>query len=438
MGFKKSTSIKVMPGVTVRVSTTGVSAYAGRTKVAGTSSSSRRPAARTAPQRRAAPVAPPRPTSLPKPGLLAPKEEKALYAYAVSGQTPGLDGLVLQHPVYGHAAAALLGLQQFREGNYEAAALQLRSAIHGPAPIETNPFVLKYLPGFTYDLEIAGGVIVCLPLTGAALTLVLAEALQSLHRGDEAIHYVEQLDPTYPALLSLTELYSDRGDWDEVLRLTDRVPVDSEVTALLAILRSQAHLELGQLVAAKECIKPLTASKKYSENIRFKALVHRSNISLQEKAYGRAVADLEKILAENSQVQGIREAIAEINRARLEADRQKADAAAQKAAEAQRLREDKAAEAQRQREAKAAQAQRAREEKAAAKLAQKATPVIQTGVISLSDDGADNGEIPEASAPDSQAGNTDKIPGFYPDPEGIAPFRYWDGHSWTSRVRMTQ
>ncbi|WP_442860097.1 DUF2510 domain-containing protein [Arthrobacter sp. zg-Y179] len=27
---------------------------------------------------------------------------------------------------------------------------------------------------------------------------------------------------------------------------------------------------------------------------------------------------------------------------------------------------------------------------------------------------------------------------FYPDPEGVAPFRYWDGEAWTSRVRMTQ
>lgn len=364
---------------------------------------------------------------MPKPGLLSPKEEKALYAYAVSRQAPELDPLVMQHPIYRHAAAALLGLQLFQAGNYEAAAVQLRGAVHGPAPIETNPFLLKYLPGFNYDLEIAGGVIVTLPLTNAALTLVLAEALQSLQCGDEAIQYVEQLDPTYPALLSLTELYSDRQDWEEVLRLTDRVRVESEVTALLSILRSQAHLELGQLVAAKECLKPVTASKKYSENIRFKALVQRSNIGLEEKAYGRAVADLEKILAENSQVRGIREAIAEINRAKLEADQQKANVAAQKAAEAQRLRE-----------AKAAEAQRAREEKAAAKRAAKETPVIQTGVISLSDDEAGNQDDAVPLGPDAPDRDTGKAPGFYPDPEEVAPFRYWDGRSWTSRVRMSQ
>lgn len=442
MGFKKSASIKVMPGVRVRVSTKGVSAYAGRTKIMGTSTSSsvRRTTARRAPSRTSAPrpAAMPKATPAVKPGVFAPKEEKALYAYAVTRQVTELDPIVLQHPIYGHAAAAILGLQHLQSGNNEPCVQALQAVVHGLSPIETNPFLLKYMPSFTFELEVAGGVTAQLPLTNAALTLALAEALQSLSRIPEAIQYVEQLDPTYPALLSLTELYSDLGDWEEVIRLTDQLPVNSELTALLAILRSQGHFGLDQLVAAKECLKPLTASKKFSDNIRFKALALRSNINLEEKAYARAIADLEKILAENSQISGIREAIAHVNQARLDAELLKADAAAAKVAETTRAREQKATETQRLREEKAAEALRLREEKAAAKLALKNVPVMQTGVINLSDDFEMDAPSPIVQMPATPDRDTSKEAGFYPDPEQIAPYRYWDGKAWTSRVRMTQ
>ncbi|WP_434614654.1 DUF2510 domain-containing protein [Arthrobacter sp. A5] len=381
--------------------------------------------------------------------MLAPKEEKALYAYAVTRHAAELDPRVIQHPVYGQAAAALLGLQHLQAGNNEACVQALQSVIHGQPPIEANHFMSKYLPHFSFELEIAGGVTAQFPMTNAALTLALVEALQSLQRIPEAIEYVEGLNPTYPALLSLAELYSDQGNWSEVIRLTDSLPVDSELTGLLAILRSQAHFELDQLVAAKECLKPLTASKKYSDNLRFKALALRSNISLEEKAYARAIADLEKILAENSQISGIREAIADVHQAREDAEQLKAQAVAAKAAEtlrireekgaeAQRLRDEKTAEAQRLRGAKAAEALRLREEKAAAKLALNATPVMQTSIINLSDDLEKEAPVINDKPASDLAVDSANEPGFYPDPEGAAPYRYWDGKAWTSRVRMTK
>ncbi len=457
MGFKKSTSIKVMPGVRVRVSTKGVSAYAGRTKIVGTSTaSSRRSTSHRAPARKtttrptavrnSAPA--PRYTPAAKPGMLAPKEEKALYAYAVTRHMAELDPKVMQHPVYGQAAAALLGLQHLQSGNNEACVQALESVFHGKSPVEANPFMSKYFPNASFELEIAGGVTAQFPVTNTALTLALVEALQSLQRIPEAIKYVEELNPTYPALLSLAELYSDQDNWEEVIRLTDSLNVDSEITGLLAILRSQAHFELDQLGAAKECLKPLTASKKYSDNLRFKALALRSNISLEEKAYGRAITDLEKILAENSQISGVRDAIANVHQAREDAEQLKSQAASaktaealrirtEKAADAQRLRDEKTAEAQRSREAKAAETQRLRDEKTAAKMALHATPVMQTGIINLSDDHVEEAPAPKTNSTFDVAVDTPKKAGFYPDPEGVAPFRYWDGKEWTSRIRMT-
>ncbi len=460
MGFKKSASIKVMPGVRVRVSTKGVSAYAGRTKIMGTSTSvtrrttsgrasARYTATRSTAVRIAAPAPAPRSTPAAKLGLLSPKEEKALYAYAVTRQVAQLDPLVLKHPVYGQAAAALLGLQHLQAGDSEACVQAVQSVIHGQPPIEANPFMSKYLPSFSFELEIAGGVTAQLPLTNAALTLALVEALQALERIPEAIQYLEQLDPTYPALLSLTELYSDQCDWEEVIRLTDLLPVDSELTGLLAILRAQAHFELDHLVAAKECLKPLTTGKKFSDNLRFKALALRSNISLGERAYARATADLEKILAENFQIAGIREAIADVDQARADAERLKAEAVSAKAAatvrarkemaaEAQRLRDERTAEMQRKREAKAAENLVLREEKASAKSALNNVPVMRAGIINLSDNVELDSLAPVEETLVAPMSPTDREAGFYPDPEEVAPYRYWDGDSWTSRVRMTQ
>lgn len=469
MGFKKSTSFKVMPGVRVRVSTNGVSAYAGRTKIAGTSSSAKssRPQARRAPARTATAQAAVRTVPLAKPGLFAPKEEKALYAFTVTRQVAVLDPLVLQHPAYAPVAAAILGIQHLDSGEMEQSVQTLQSVVHGLSPIESNSFVTKYLSTYGFDLEIAGGVTARFPLSQTSLVLALAEALQSLERIPEAIQYIEQLDPSHPALLSLTELYSDLNDWDEVIRLTDNIPVDSEITALLAIMRSQAHFSLEQLVAAKECLKPLTASKKYSDNIRFKALAMRSDISFAEKAYARAIADLEKILSENSQIPGIREALQYVNNVKAGEERQKAQAAQDKAAEAirvrdkkkaereaealalreekeaaaLRLREEKQATALRLREEKQAAALRLREEKAAALYARQNPPVVQAGIINLSDDVetvdlALPSQIVEATVLPVEV-STSKEPGFYPDPEGVAPFRFWDGSEWTSRIRMT-
>lgn len=395
-----------------------------------------------------------------KPGVFAPKEEKALYAYFVSRKEVQLDPVVMLQPVYAQAAHALLGMQFMVAGPIDDCIRSLQFALTGPVPLELNNFLNKYLPDYRFELEIAGGVSVVFPISSDSVSLAIAEALQSQNRLDEAINCVEQLTASYPALLSLAELYSEKQDWREVVQLTDNIEVGSEIGALLAIIRSRAHLQLGQLTAAKECLKPLTASKKYSDNLRFQALALRSSISLEEKAYSRAIADLEKILAENSQVPGILHALEAVHAAQRDSEQEKLRAAENKAVEAEqareakkaetlRLREEKAAEVIRARDEKAAEtlklreekaaaAARLREEKAAAKLALQNVPVMQTGIINLIDD-SEADHVPQPSQPQSEPTPTKAETleaGFYPDPEGVAPYRYWDGESWTSRVRM--
>ena len=204
---------------------------------------------------------------------------------------------------------------------------------------------------------------------------------------------------------------------------------------MLAIFRAKSHLALGEFVAAKECIKTLTASKKYGSGLRFQALALRSEISLAEGAFARATADLEKILAEDSSVPGLREAMTRIQRRQQEVEHEKSDAARQKVHAAEQKRE----QAERAKDEKRAEAERVRAEKAAERerlMARRAAPkpALQAAVIDLS---FDEDALPAASEPAAaqpEAGGL--LPGFYPDPQEVAPFRYWDGSAWTSRIRI--
>jgi hypothetical protein len=428
VGFRKSTSFKVMPGVRVRVSTNGVSTYVGGRKISPRKvpASPRTGTARTSTTAPAqAPV---------RPGMFAPKEEKVLFAFLSQPDALSLEETVLAHPQYALLGNALLGLRHLIYGQTDRAVEYLRAALSLDGEVESHAFTRKYLSGYRLTLGIAGGVSVELPLSHDAVTLALAEGLQIQGQTRTAVYYVEALDPSYPALLSLADLYVELEDWHEVLRLTNGFGVDSEITAMLAIFRAKSHLALGELVAAKECIKPLTASKKYGSGLRFQALALRSEISLTEGAFARATADLEKILAEDSSLPGLREALARIQRRQQEIEQEKSDAVRQKARAAEQKRE----EAERAKEEKRAQAERVRAEKAAARerlAAERAAPkpALQAAVIDLSFD-EDDGISDEPELAQAEAGGL--VPGFYPDPQEVAPFRYWDGSAWTSRIRM--
>lgn len=430
MGFKKSTSFKVMPGVRVRVSTSGVSTYVG-----GRKTTARRNPASSRPTPVRMPTSAPA-TAAARPGLFAPKEEKALFTFVSQPEALSLDEAVLAHPQYAKLGNVLLGLRHLIHGRTDPAVDYLRAALSLGGGLESHAFTQKYLAGYRLTLGIAGGVAVELPLSHDATTLALAEGLQIQGQTQAAVYYVEALDPSYPALLSLADLYIDLQDWNEVLRLTNGVGIDSEITAMLAIFRAKSHLALGELVAAKECIKSLTAGKKYGTGLRFQALALRSEISLAEGAFARATADLEKILAEDASVPGLREALTRIQHRQLQVGQEKLDAAREK----ERAAELKREQAERAKEEKRSEAERVRAEKTAERerlLAQRSAPkpALQATVIDLSFD--DDDALPAASEPSPVQPNAGALlPGFYPDPEEVAPYRYWDGSAWTSRIRM--
>lgn len=431
MGFKRSTSFQMVPGLRVRVSASGVSVNGRR--VSSSSGSGRSGSrARSVPRTRYTPP----PPSAPKPGLLSSREEKSLFAAVAERKALDVDDAVRFHPKFEKVAHALLGLRMLEVQQLERAADYLQHAVSSPGDIVHHPFVQKYLPDFDYELSIYDGISASLPLGETLLRLAGAEALQALGRLQEAVQLVEGAVPSVPAALSLAELYGETGRWDEVVELTDGLIVQDELTAGLALLRAEAQLNLTNYTAAKECLKPLTTSKRFGPEIRHAALALRAEIQAKEGAFSRARADLEKILAENSRYPGLREALTDLERREDALTTAKEQEKQRVAAEKDRAAAAKREEQARARDEKKAEAERLRAERTKARQTRSASAVAHAGFIDLTAEVDSPAVSPAALSVDTN--DTPRDPGFYPDPEGVAPFRYWDGSAWTSRVRMTR
>jgi tetratricopeptide (TPR) repeat protein len=324
MGFTARKSFKVMPGVRMTVSKGGVSTSAGvrgarvtrtasgrmtrtvglpgsgmgHTKTIGGSSSRRTSAAPVA--------AAPAPA---KPGFTAPKWEKELHRAVTEGKYADLPQIAQTYPEAAPLAAAIDGLLTYSNGDHGRALEVLGWAWGTGQPIEDHPFTRKYLASGTITLGVADGVSAVLPLSRDAIGLALAELHQEAGNMPHAIAVVEALDPSVIAAVSLAELYIEAGRFDDVVDITNGVGNDDDPSALLVAFRGIALRELGHHTAAREAFKEALKSKSRDAAIRHRALVERAASFVAEGKASLARKDLERVLAEDSNYPGVREAL---------------------------------------------------------------------------------------------------------------------------------
>lgn len=312
MGFSYRKSIKLMPGVRMTVSKSGVSYSAGGkglrvTKTAsgrvtrtvgipGTGLSSTKSVSSTrSSSRKTPPPAPPRP---PKPGLLASKGEKALYKAVEANDIPALERIVQEHPDHAVVAATVAALWHLRADD-GARAMTLISWVLGTGQEPTTqPLYVKYVHA-QFTLAVAPGVSVTLEPNRDALGLLLAELHQNAGDLDAAIAVVEGLEPTTITAVSLAELYSASERHDDVIDLTNGLVNDDDVTALLLTYRGRAFRALGQTIAAREALKEALKSKKRDTAIRHQALIERALTYVDEGKPAQARKDVERVMAED-------------------------------------------------------------------------------------------------------------------------------------------
>lgn len=306
--------MKLAPGVRLTFSKTGVgmSMGAGGARYTVHSSGRRTVSARTGVPgvyyqeslgRRSAPEPPTAPRK--KPGLFAPKGEKELYK-AVEAQDPRAIAQVgEEHPELRLAASTLAGLMLLDGDPAESERLLAEAFATGRDPAEDR-FVSGYLVT-RVKLSIATGVTAELPVGRDAVGLALAELEQREGDPHGAIEVVEQLEPSTYAAVSLAELYAQAGRWDDVVELTEGVENGDDCSALLCVFRGEAFRHQGFYDAAYEVLKTALRARSRAPEIRHLALAERAQNYLAQGKKAQARKDLERILAEDSTYEGVRE-----------------------------------------------------------------------------------------------------------------------------------
>ncbi|WP_251036332.1 lipopolysaccharide assembly protein LapB [Arthrobacter sp. ISL-28] len=175
---------------------------------------------------------------------------------------------------------------------------------------ESDEFVRKYLPAATFNLPIAEGIDVMLPLDRDFIGLLLAEIHQEQGNLPSAVDVIERLEPSTVSAVSLAELYAAQSRWDEVVELTEGLKNDDAAATYLLIQRGIAFREQGFPDAAREAFKEALRVRSRPTELRQRALIERGLTYLSEGKRAMARKDFEKVLAENSNYPGLREHLA--------------------------------------------------------------------------------------------------------------------------------
>jgi tetratricopeptide (TPR) repeat protein len=246
----------------------------------------------------------------PKAGILAPKAER-LFVQGVTAYMQGrhADALEAFEDVEARdvgeehigeeffAGMCLVGLDRLDE-----AIPYLEDVLASELSIP-DPLMTKYRIGGAMEISVTPAVPVTVPMSNLGVALLLAEAYQGTDERQKAIELLESLGAEAPGepvfALSLGDLYSEAGQWDEVVRVTEGVQTnEDDVTLNILVLRASALNELGMSEAAlaltKECLRTKKRSSellRLARYMRGRAYESAGKASLARKEYEKVYAE---------------------------------------------------------------------------------------------------------------------------------------------------
>jgi tetratricopeptide (TPR) repeat protein len=236
-----------------------------------------------------------------KPGLLAPKPEKAMFRAVQRRDWPAVERLGAEHDELAALATTLVGLGTDDD---DRAVELLRQALDGP-DVARDPFAEKYLR-MDVTFEVVPGVEVEVPVGRHAVGLALAELLRRRGDRDGAVALLRELGPTTVALLALVGLHQEAGDHAAVVELTADVTNEDDLSALLCTFRGVALREQRRHEAARAAFREALRSKRRDPAVRHRALLERAATALAEGKVELARQDLDRVTAEDPDHPGAR------------------------------------------------------------------------------------------------------------------------------------
>ena len=158
-----------------------------------------------------------------------------------------LDRVARTQPGQWLAASTLAGLRRAEEPEpSDAAVTQLRMILQHPTDPADDPLLQEHLGGEEgVGLRLPPGLTVYIPVSRDLIGLTLADVLRRRGELDAAIDVVSRLQPSLPAAVALADLYTEAGRHLHVLRLTDGVRNEDDLTAALCVYRGKALMRQG-------------------------------------------------------------------------------------------------------------------------------------------------------------------------------------------------
>ncbi len=229
--------------------------------------------------------------------------------------------LITLYPEAVVAGSFMLALKFIEQKEYPLARQVLESIWSINQRIDSDPLFRKYLALKPFEIGIAEGVLVQMHLDRDVIGLLFAETLQSQGDIDAAINVVEDLYPTQTTALSLADLYVASLRWQDVIEVTNAMSNVDDATCLLMIYRGMAFRESGFKDAAREAFKEALKSKKRNMTIRHRGHAERALTYMSEGKQALALKEVEKIMAENPNDEGVKLILSALDVSPMESSR---------------------------------------------------------------------------------------------------------------------
>ena len=322
MGLRFRRSIRLLPGVRLNLSRSGVGLSVGvpgarftygadgrrRTTVGlpgtglswveETGSRRRPPRPEPVPPRAAAPAKPP--------GLFADRDRRRLHRALTERDWETAATVADVDEALALAARTVAGLGWLADAAPARARPLLAAVIADGRDPADDGFIRDYVaPAGNWSVTVSPGATASLPVSRDLVGLALAELLQADGEPAAAIDVLESLTPTTIVAASLAELYLLERRWTDLVELTEALEAVDDVTCWLLSCRGGALRALGQPGAATEALTAALRRRSLDPVVRNLALVERASAWLDLGQRAKARRDLDRVIAHDADFPGV-------------------------------------------------------------------------------------------------------------------------------------